>query len=728
MKKYLLFAIALLTSIVSFAQVTGTETFPQVAGLGNDSYVITVDKAGQLKALLSDETEIGLRSATKLKIVCVGDAQLSSNNYDDPSKDLHELIHLSTLRTLDLSEAKVQNIDATGSDDYKNPIQQFNNGIITKLILPVQDGMVVKQFSNSSLVSLTIPDYPTGMSYTLGSSLLEGAHSLEEVYIGYGTTTVPASSFTECFNLKNVLMNNDITEIGTNAFADCTSIKYLILPDALTTLGTAAFDKCLNIKTITIPAGMTTWGQNCFDKMYSLTDVYVLGENTPLPLNVFNQAQTTKFYFTGDTQHPSFSSADYLSDHGYDVYDGDNPDLSGNSYTFSLAVLHYPAAATEKYRISSTVLSYSMVDPRTGTTWPDEVDINGGNRGPGQKNKSVDGTNYTFYSALNDQKSWVITPNENGNGYVNQEGFWKIKDKPEVKNSPYVGWKYFLEGNQIEKEQDVWPEERILESRWYSVCYPFDLTLTQFKNAFGIDAALSKLETVDYDEENHWLTLNFTKKVNKTGVAEDAVYMHAHTPYMIHPSRRYENRFSIVDIRSDLFVKVKQEGETDEQFNARREAVYEAAAQLLETNKTVYTGCVDGNTYTFIGNYDEDAFIPKGAYYLGYDPSNPTTWPLGFYKMTKENLAPWTPTCALVTASESTNSSKFMDVNFDELIEEAISGVATSIDGPSVKIDVITENDKVYNMNGQLVRNSAKDLHTLPSGLYIVNGKKINIK
>ena len=734
MKKILLFTIAVLTSVMSFAQ--DEVEYPVIVGLGNDSYVITVNQAGQLINIFNDETQTGIKSAKSLKIVCESNAQLSSNNYDDGSKDLHALLNLSTLRTLDLSEAKVENIDATGSDDYKNPFGLFKNTSIEKYILPIQNGMRIKANvfeGNRNVKSVTIPDYPEGSSYSIGEFAFSKCSNLEEAVIGNGTTVIPNGTFEECFKLSAVLLDDDITSIGSEAFQNCSSIEYLILPDALISIGGAAFDQCINMKTITIPPHVTEFGNNAFDCMFSLTDVYVLGNETPLEKDVFNVNQTTNFRFTGNAQDPKYSSEDYTSTQGLKTYSGKDPKYSGKTFRFSLAVLHYHEAATDNYRIGSTVLSYTLVDPKTGTTWPDDKDITSGERKPESKQETIGDLSFTFYASETDQHSWLIETDETtGSGYVQEIGFWDVKNDPSVDASRYVGWKYFLQGAQIEKEQDVWPESRIIDSRWYSVCFPFDLTLIQFKNAFGIDADLSKLKDVVYDEENHYLKLNFTDKQRMDGVKDNAVFMHAHTPYMIRPSRRYEEPYSIVNVHSDLLVKVKQEGETEAEYNERKELVYVAAAEKLQEKKTVYSGCTDGNIYTFIGNYDEKAYIPKGAYYLGYDPKNPEKWPLGYYRMTKDNLAPWTPTCALVIAStpsgSETNGAKFMDVNFNDFSEGDSEVIVNGIEGPSIKIDVINESDKVYNMNGQVVRNCASDLNTLPRGMYIINGKKVIIK
>ena len=639
-------------------------------------------------------------------------------------------MNLSTLETLNLEEAKVQNLSST---DYTNPSPAFAlSNSLKNIIFPIQDGMYLERINNNSKIeTIIIPDYPTGSSYTMNRDVFSNNTNLKSVVLGVGTTTVPDGAFQYSYNLSTIIMNDNITKIGSSAFEDCTSLEYVLLPENLIEIGGSAFNYCINMHTITIPEHLTTFGNDVFAKMYSLTDVYVLGNDTKLAAGVFNVNQTTNFIFTGDAQNPKYSSEDYTSTVASETYSGRNPAYSGQKFSYSLAVLHYHAEATENYRIPSTVMNYKLVDPLTGTAWPDQKDITGGTRKAEDMYDTYNNVQYHLYATTEDQHSWLIQEDASqASGYVEQTGFWQIKETDAIKGD-YEGWRYFLQGAQIEKEQDVWPEGRILDSRWYSVCYPFDLTLDQFVNAFGTEAALSKMETVVYDAEAKHLTLNFTEKVDKAGKDGSDVYMVAHTPYMIHPSRRREEAFSIFNLRqNDLLVKIKQTGETEEQYQARVAAVYAAAAEKLNEKKTVYSDCADGNVYTFIGNYDNSAYIPKGAYYLGFDPNNPTVWPLGYYRMDQANLAPWTPTCALVMPSSSSvgGNAKFLNVNFEDLSEQEPDNIANGINGPSIRLNVITTGDKVYNMNGQVVRDNANGLNTLPSGLYIINGRKVMIK
>lgn len=98
-------------------------------------------------------------------------------------------------------------------------------------------------------------------------------------------------------------------------------------------------------------------------------------------------------------------------------------------------------------------MHYSLVDPETGTTWPASNEINA------YDPITVDGERYRAYS-------------------------------DDDVMSDYGGWRQFILGNNIFKEQRVFYDERIKESRWYSICLPINMTEAQFMNAYGVGAAL----------------------------------------------------------------------------------------------------------------------------------------------------------------------------------------------------------------------------------------------
>ena len=73
--------------------------------------------------------------------------------------------------------------------------------------------------------------------------------------------------------------------------------------------------------------------------------------------------------------------------------------------------------------------------------------------------------------------------------------------------------------------------------------------------------------------------------------------------------------------------------------------------------------------------------------------------------------------------TSGTASSKFIldGIDYTTDVERIMATEDSSIDSKFAKLGV-------FNLNGQLVRSGSTDVSGLPSGIYIVNGKKVFVK
>jgi hypothetical protein len=113
--------------------------------------------------------------------------------------------------------------------------------------------------------------------------------------------------------------------------------------------------------------------------------------------------------------------------------------------------------------------------------------------------------------------------------------------------------------------------------------------------------------------------------------------------------------------------------------------------------------------------------LPVGAYYLGYDPDHGINTPQ-FFK--SKGKATWSPYCALVVSSDPTATSGAKEFNVLDVDFNKTDIVVTKIGNPTIQIPVIKTDNKIYNLNGQVVRENSKDTNGL-KGIYVVGGKKI---
>lgn len=516
----------MLSCVMSFAQ--DEQDYPVITGLGNGKFIITVNAAGQINGMdLTSETYSALATASEIRIVTEGDTQLSSNDMTRLCSDDF------SMNTLDLEYAQVAGATTNGNN---NGLKKLHNAPSTlkNIVFPIQDGMIIPNQCfqrNTKIESIVIPDYPSGKTYKIGSGAFENATGLLRASIGKGTSSlggdpIPVPSlegkemanydenehpngvtvydlthlengqeipyyqgegggvFSGCTNLYSLVLDDDITCIRASAFQNCSKIEFIQLPKNLTTLGPNSFAGCSSVTTVVLPEKLRFIGQSVFQGMGALSDVYLLAEDIPLPFGgnnnpIFVTSQTNEFnYVPADEQgEPTYSQADYQPK---------------QHQTNPMAILHYPGTATARNNYRWPNHEYRLVDDE-GTTWPNQQDI----------------TEFQAYA---------ITLNDGG---LNANDIFK-------------GWKYFLQGNMNEKRDDIYDITRFKESRWYSVCFPFDLTVDKFQNAFGARAALSEFVGFTFDSESQSMTIHFDVAAIPNN---NQVILKANHAYMIHPSR-----------------------------------------------------------------------------------------------------------------------------------------------------------------------------------------------
>ena len=521
------------------------------------------------------------------------------------------------------------------------------------------------------------------------------------------------------------------------------------MPDELIHIGNLCFKEC-GIKTVTIPDNVVIGARDqIFQGCIYLRNIYVNADNVEVPIQgLMEMNQTFNFNWAGHDQ--TCSIADYQASSQYTSSDYADSPFVGQYY--SVPILHYPGTNTaiNNYRCPF-YMHYSGRHDDTDTTWPNQKDL--GNKENG---------------SVNDQQSY----GGSYTGFYNTPGF-----APE--ESEFAGWKQFLIGNNIFKEQKVFYDERIKESRWYSICLPINMTEAQFMNAYGVEAELKEFSGAVYDEEDKMIILNFDTDAE----VKNGYLLQKNTPYMIHPAKiKFSKRKEVqIDALNGGVEFIKETVDGQEQYATTEViATFDAESDLFVNWNTLLAGGqafaeavaqVESNTtsalqekavtqalsipgsnpdniqpanFTFRGSYlgatiygpadasgnqkvmGSSPTLPAGAYYLGYDPDHGVKTPQFFQS---RGIATWSPYCALITkesigGASSAKEFDTLEIDFNGLSDNI---VVTGIGKPTIQIPVMNTNDKVYNLNGQVVRENSKDLNGL-KGIFIVGGKKVVIK
>ena len=149
-----------------------------------------------------------------------------------------------------------------------------------------------------------------------------------------------------------------------------------------------------------------------------------------------------------------------------------------------------------------------------------------------------------------------------------------------------------------------------------------------------------------------------------------------------------------------------------------------------EIADNAYSGRVMGDTGSeefgtkqqvqFVGTYvkcfDND-LIPANSYVLNGNNKGGTAG-LWYYRTVEtKGFRGW-------LQSVQGQASKVFEYKIEGVVEQ-VNGDVTAIEG----IEAAQQHDaNIYNLNGQLVRQGATSTEGLPSGLYIVGGKKVVVK
>ena len=706
---------------------------------------------------------------TKLRIVTNSGISLTSDELTAISGSKY-----NALTYLDLENATV----AGANQSSNNPLTMLASKTNLKtLVFPNTDGLFIpsQSFSNSHLETVIFPD--SKGTYSMGAAAFgtyEGSSNqyLKKVQLGQGFTIVDSNSnpltitqsnhtytgvtvnvFANCTKLDVLVLDKTITQLGSSMFDGCTKLDYVVLPEALRHMGAACF-KSTGLKTITIPDHIQLFdGAIICQYCKNLTDIYVDGEYVKMGYQgLVEENQTNNFTYNGGT---TYSALDYTP--------------TNAAYTdYHVPVIHYPGTeiSRQNYR-RPRYFYYNRTDPATGTTWPDNDDwsdiqnpTDGFDR-TAAMNSEYGGWHQLYLGAQTIKEQDVFVDKR-----IKHSLWYSVVFPMDLTDAQFhtayglradlnefSGAVYDEENNKItlEFKEAVKADENgiLVKKNVPYMVHPGDINLTTKK-------IIERYKNNPNDETEAWKA-----RYKTTGVDENG-----------YPIYETETGISFYNVKSDLFLKWDEQGDVSKQEEViskaengdeglfarkkpRRLVKRDMTTPDSSTGKPYTDTDVDDAPvqYTFIGSYREGQKIPAGSYYWGgrsaeeaaeqgitgdgavvpfkfyYSKSGTQTWvPYGAVIMTS---APGVdvdkPYNVVSTTEPVTGNAKSLDADMSLIYVEE-PNTTTGLDKPAIEIPVVRASSKVYNMNGQVVRNDARDLNSLGKGLYIVNGRKIVIK
>lgn len=293
-------------------------------------------------------------------------------------------------------------------------------------------------------------------------------------------------------------------------------------------------------------------------------------------------------------------------------------------------------------------------------------------------------------------------------------------------------------------------------NKWNTIVLPVDLNRDQFTQAFGANARLAKLTTLTRNQIQ-FETVKISEKANNPVVLE------AYVPYIIYPTKDLANektpsytailhktgagsesvdhKVTIAENHIDIpNVSLKRNNQNkNDLFGLIKETWSLDLNHVKLANKTEASEIVTDGTLaafgTFARTYGSEIADTETTFTI--DKTNPIIDGRdklkGCYFFHEGKMVyagdkvrglrgfsvwfkPYKQTSGAVT-------SKFIldGIDYTTDVERIMATEDSSIDSKFAKLGV-------FNLNGQLVRSGSTDVSGLPSGIYIVNGKKVFVK
>lgn len=258
--------------------------------------------------------------------------------------------------------------------------------------------------------------------------------------------------------------------------------------------------------------------------------------------------------------------------------------------------------------------------------------------------------------------------------------------------------------------------------KWNSLVLPISLNVGQVKSIFGDQVHISEFKGA-YDK-NHPQRIIFdpitADRNNPDAIAieEGKLYLVKPTADGGMPTNQEEKTFtyngktiSVKDYYTIVGVTFKKKSDIADDAYSSRVRGTEGDEELGTNQKVQFVG-------TYVKCFDNDR-IPANSYVLNGNNQGGTAG-LWYYRTVETNtkgFRGWLETIG-------DRPSKGIEYEINGVVDQ-VNGNATAIDGIEAEQQ---HNANIYNLNGQLVRQGATSTEGLPSGLYIVGGKKVVVK
>ena len=277
--------------------------------------------------------------------------------------------------------------------------------------------------------------------------------------------------------------------------------------------------------------------------------------------------------------------------------------------------------------------------------------------------------------------------------------------------------------NKTLQKSVVYLHRTMNPDKWNSLVLPINLTVGQVKSIFGDQVHISEFKGAN--DKNHPQRIIFDpitanrNDADAIAIEEGKLYLVKPTADGSMPEGQPEKTFtygdktiSVRDYYTIVGVTFKHKNDVkDINYSARVEGT-KGSEEFGKPNQVQFVG-------TYVKCFDNNNNIPANSYVLNGNNEGGTAG-LWYYRTVETNTRGFRGWLQSVQGQ----ASKVFEYEIEGVVEQ-VNGNTTAIDG----IEAAQQHSaNIYNLNGQLVRQGATSTEGLPSGLYIVGGKKLVVK
>jgi hypothetical protein len=174
--------------------------------------------------------------------------------------------------------------------------------------------------NGTEIRDLVIPDGVT----IIKEEVFSDYDGLESVIIPNSVISIEYGAFSFCDGLTSINIPNSVVSIGVGAFENCSKLMFVNIPNSVTSIGAASFWACSNLTSVNIPNSVTIIENQTFGYCSKLASITIPNSITKVEWNAFYNCSSLTDIYISDISSWCNISFDNPIDHAHHLYLGDN--------------------------------------------------------------------------------------------------------------------------------------------------------------------------------------------------------------------------------------------------------------------------------------------------------------------------------------------------------------------------------------------------------------------